>query len=129
MITIETYMMGRDTLYPDEYKSEYRANARALLEKVNALLAELGINNERMTSGYRPPSVNRKYSRARLSHHTTGNAVDIADPNRSLARTLLRNPKFLEQHALYLEDPAYSKGWIHLQDIAPKSGRRIFIPH
>ena len=123
--------MGRDALYPDEYRPEYRANARGLLEKVNALLAELGINNERMTSGYRPPSVNRKYSRARLSHHTTGHAVDIADPKglRPLAKALLRDTSLLERHGLYLESPDYTRGWVHLQDIAPASKRRVFIPH
>jgi len=129
MITIEEYLMGRAELYPDEWKPEYRDNAAGLLEAVNGLLAELGDPKVRVSSGYRPPSVNRKIKGAALhSNHTTAHAVDIADPDRRFARLLIRNLPILERRGLYLENPGRTKGWVHLQNIAPKSGRRVFDP-
>lgn len=62
------------------------------------------------------------------SCHLSGEAVDISDPDGKLAIWLKKNEKKLETLGLYVEDPAYTKGWCHLQKRAPKSGKRFFIP-
>ena len=54
--------------------------------------------------------------------------VDIADPDGKLKTFLVKNTVLLTYNGLWMEDPAYTKGWIHLQIYAPKSMRRFFIP-
>lgn len=64
------------------------------------------------------------------SSHLYGCAVDIADPDGGLTRwiqTAAARSK-LEECGLWVEAPAYTKGWIHLQSYAPKSFNRFFIP-
>lgn len=119
--------MGRHLQFPDEYQDGFQCNAESLLLKVNGFFEELGVN-PRVTSGYRPPSINRKIKgAAKRSHHQTCNAIDVEDINGALG-IKASDPELLKKHGLYLEDPTYTKGWIHLQDIPPRSGRRIFIP-
>jgi hypothetical protein len=60
----------------------------------------------------------------------TGCAVDICDvvPERTLARWCLRNLVFLAEVGLWMEDPRWTPGWVHLQSVPPRSGGRVFIP-
>jgi hypothetical protein len=69
------------------------------------------------------------------SKHIAGAAADIADPDGLLADWCLSNPKALEAIGLWVEHPDYTfsetderKRWVHCQMMAPKSGRRIFVP-
>ena len=62
------------------------------------------------------------------SSHLYGAAVDIADPTGALAKWLLSHKSKLIECGLWMEDPAYTKGWVHLQIYAPKSMNRIFVP-
>lgn len=62
------------------------------------------------------------------SSHLYGCAVDIADKNGRLALWLLSDIRRLEARGLWMEDPQYTKGWVHLQTYAPKSLNRVFIP-
>ena len=62
------------------------------------------------------------------SSHLYGCAVDIADPKGELAVWLKKNQHLLVTYGLWMEDPRYTKGWVHLQTYAPKSFNRIFIP-
>lgn len=119
--------MGRDLQFPEEYNDGFKCNAESLLKKVNAFFSEIGVS-PKVTSGYRPPSINRTIlGAAKRSHHQTCNAIDVEDINGALG-IKASDPALLEKYGLYLEDPTYTKGWVHLQDIPPKSGRRIFIP-
>lgn len=64
------------------------------------------------------------------SSHLYGAAVDIADPTGKFAywlQTVAGQRKLIE-YGLWMEDPKYTKGWVHLQIYAPKSGNRYFIP-
>lgn len=127
MITIEDYLMGRHLQYPAEYNNKFQCNAESLIRKVNNFLDALNVN-PRVTSGFRPPSINRKViGAAKRSHHQTCNAIDLEDSSGALG-IKASDPALLEQFGLYLEDPTYTKGWIHLQDLPPRSKRRIFIP-
>ena len=101
-------------------------NLDDLIRKVNAL-------------GYVPPmsassclrslkDQQRINPKAMGSSHLYGAAVDIPDPTGALAKWLLANKRKLIECGLWMEDPAYTKGWVHLQTYAPKSMNRIFVP-
>lgn len=129
MITLEQYWKGRDVSHASELTEEIRHNAGALVDRVNLLLQDLKSDATGVNSGWRPPTVNEVTpGAARLSNHMTGRAVDVSDPNRALARAILRNAHLLESNGLYMEQPSCTKGWVHLQSVPPLSGRRIFSP-
>lgn len=67
-------------------------------------------------------------SKATKSKHLTGHAADIQDLDGSLAKWALENIKLFEQAGLWLEDPNFTQGWLHLQMTPPRSGNRIFKP-
>jgi hypothetical protein len=59
-----------------------------------------------------------------------GKAVDIRDVQTTL-QLWLKTPaglKALEDNGLYVEDFKYTKTWVHLQTVVPKSNNRFFIP-
>ena len=64
------------------------------------------------------------------SSHLYGAAVDIADPDGKFAcwlQTVVGQRKLIEC-GLWMEDPKYTKGWVHLSIYAPKSFNRYFVP-
>ncbi len=127
-ITLPQYLRGLDAMYPDDFTAEIVESANTLLAKVNALLQEAGIVRS-VTSGWRPLAYNiRVPGASRTSHHITARAIDLGDKDRRLTFWLSRNPRALEVHGLYLELPAATPTWVHLQDVAPDSGARIFPP-
>lgn len=103
-----------------------KRNLEDLIRKVNAL-------------GYQPPmrassclrsikDQQRINPSAMGSSHLYGCAVDIADPKGELAKWLETRVATLMNCGLWMENPAKTKGWIHLQSYAPKSMNRVFNP-
>lgn len=105
-----------------------KRNLEDLIRKVNAL-------------GYQPPmrassclrsikDQQRINPKAMGSSHLYGCAVDIADPTGTLANWLqgLDGQRRLIECGLWMENPASTKGWVHLQIFAPKSMNRYFNP-
>ena len=103
-------------------------NLEDLCRKVNAL-------------GYLPPMYatsclrsikdqKRINPKAMGSSHLYGCAVDIADKDGKLAQWLLsvEGQRKLIECGLWMEDPKYTKGWVHLSSQIPKSGNRYFVP-
>ena len=104
-------------------------NLEDLVRKVNAL-------------GFAPPRYassclrsikdqQRINPKAMGSAHLYGAAVDIADPSGGLTQWLFSTTaggQKLIDNGLWMEHPDYTKGWVHLQLYAPKSGNRFFIP-
>jgi len=135
VITLENYLMGRDSQFPEELTPEISLNITILLEKVNALLFELKISSAKVSSGWRPAKINATVANsAKKSHHMTGKAIDLLDDkDQSLAAKILTNPTLLKKYDLWLEDPAHTKGkvtnWVHL-DTGNRSERalRMFKP-
>jgi len=142
MITLKDYLTASGD-YPAREKSseltpEIVSNANKLLEKVNALLADLGITKVKVSSGFRPLSVNTTVKNAaKKSHHTTCNAIDIVDDSKqSLSLKLLKDAddnkqnSLLAKHGLYMEHPQHTIGkntnWTHLQQIPPGSKSLVF---
>lgn len=120
--------MGRRETYAEEYTPEIGSNAQLLVNRVNWLMDRLGIEEFRVTSGWRPVAVNRAARGAPRSAHLHGMAVDISDSDRALSAKLLENQTLLEEAGLYLEDPDHTPTWVHLQTRPTQSGNRVFKP-
>ena len=127
-ISVEQYFMGRDKQYPDDLTTELRINAQETVIRVNTLLGYFGEHRD-ITSGWRPPSVNAGTpGAAPKSKHMTCQACDLTDPEGDLDDYCLNNPDILAKIGLWLEHPAVTKSWTHVQIVPPKSGKRVFYP-
>lgn len=127
MITLDAYFMGRLKTHASEFTPEIGIAAGGLIVRVNDLLREVGIEAVTVSSGWRPRSVNsRVRGAAKNSQHIFGHAVDLADPHGTLRKFF--TAERLEKHGLYMESPDSTPTWVHLQDVAPRSGKRIFKP-
>lgn len=138
-ITLEQFWMGRDLEFPAEVTPEKRDNAVDLVKRVNDLLRwaqDEGVTIEDnpktgspVSSGFRSASINgQTKGAAPRSKHMECNAVDIYDPDGDLDDYCLSHEPELERIGLWLEHPSATKGWCHLQRVAPRSGRRVFYP-
>lgn len=129
MITPAQFWKGRDIEYADELTPDIRANAEITIQRVNELLALAGRSDVEVASGWRPQEVNDATANAAgHSKHLTGEAVDIADHDRSLATWVADNLEQLDACKLWCEDFRWTPTWVHFQTLAPKSEKRIFIP-
>lgn len=140
-ITLRDYWMGRDTHYPNYWSTDVRNNASRTVDLVNRLLeraAEAGVCPNTsdngfgcVRSGWRPPAVNLATpNAAKNSLHMSGLAIDLNDDDGELDDWLMGDAgqRALEEIGLWMEHPAATKGWCHLQIKPPKSGRRVFYP-
>lgn len=135
--------MPQGTIISD-IETAHQQNIQALVLKVNSVLAHW-FGPIVVTSGYRSPEDNNRiYSElnvkraakglpplkvATKSNHLIGHAVDIADLTGQLYFELHNEPAMIaamDKAGLYGELDTH--GWVHLQDVAPKSGRRWFAP-
>lgn len=66
--------------------------------------------------------------KATKSCHLFGAAVDIKDPDGKFAAWCLAHKSKLTSLGLWMEDPRYTVGWVHLQIFAPKSFNRVYLP-
>lgn len=145
MISYDDYWRGsegdRRLLYPHYLTPDIERNAADLLERVNKLcyLARgAGVDFEthpgtrsHVSGPWRPPPVNATTPMAAFrSLHMTGQAIDVFDPDGELDDWLMTEDgqRALADCILWMEHPAATKGWAHLQSRAPKSGRRVFYP-
>ena len=130
MITLEAYWMGRDTQYAEELTDEIRANAQATVDAANELLARAGRSDiHTVNSGWRPKTVNESTANSgSQSRHITAEAVDLPDRDRTLATWCVDNLDVLAEIGLWAEDPRWTKSWLHVQIVPPKSGKRVYIP-
>jgi zinc D-Ala-D-Ala carboxypeptidase len=107
----------------------------AAVDELATLAARVDAVRERFgiplfpTNGYRAPAVNKAVGGAANSAHMSGQAMDIADgPKRALARFCLSNLALLEEQGLWMEDPQWTPGWVHLQT-REVPGARVFRPN
>lgn len=134
--------------YPERAKSpeltdEVKKNAQDLIDRVNALLTEIGWTEKiDISSGFRPSGVNSKIANAaKKSAHMTGKALDILQPKGNnklglLIRKIQDNQGaggILARHGLMMESLEATVGkfsnWVHL-DTVKRSVRpsQEFIP-
>ena len=128
MITLKEYFQGRDKEFANELTDQLRINAEVTVARVNALLDHFG-QDRVVTSGWRPRAINASTSGSALkSKHMTCEACDLQDADGDLDDWCMDNLEVLEELRLWLEHPASTKGWAHLQTVPPKSGKRVFYP-
>ena len=125
MITRDEILMGREKAHPLSKAQE--ANLERLLKAANEVRKAYG-KPMVVSSGYRPAAINAAVGGAKRSNHMECLAVDFRDTDGSLVLWCLNNLALLKSIGFYMEDPRWTKGWVHLQIIAPRSGKRIFIP-
>lgn len=135
MIDLKAFYDGRDEAYRHELTDEIRRNAADTMAKTNELLKRAGFEHVcAVNSGWRPRQVNAVTPNASAtSHHLTGRAVDLPDPDRALAAWCVNNLNVLAEIGLWMEDPRWTYDadgdhWVHVQTVPPKSGQRVFIP-
>ena len=139
-ITLAEYYMGRDATHAHLLGPLLQANAARTVEAANRLLAQAetaGVTLEEsprtgsiVSSGWRPADVNAATpGAAPRSLHMQCLAVDLYDPDGDLDDWLLASAEtVLQDLKLWLEHPAATKGWAHVQLVPPRSGRRVFYP-
>jgi uncharacterized protein YcbK (DUF882 family) len=125
LISRDEILMGRDIEFP--LTQEFEWNLAKLLKSLNKLRLAYG-KPMIVTSGYRPGSYNKNAKGAKLSCHLTCEAADFKDTDGSFAKWCLQNINHLVENDLYMEEPAHTKGWVHLQIRPTRSGRRVFLP-
>lgn len=134
MISVNEYLnhwtlhYGAVHVPEDELTPAMMEAAAVTVDKANQLLDRFG-QSRGINSGWRPVEVNKLVPGAALmSNHTRCLAVDIADPEGDLDEWCLDNQPILAEIGLFLEHPASTKGWCHVQTVAPRSGNRVFYP-
>jgi hypothetical protein len=140
-ITKVDYLQGRDTLYPEELTPKILNSIEQTVKLVNSLLAVMEAegmvleahpeSQSLVSSGWRPPQINRQVKGAApKSKHMTGEAVDLYDPEGDIDNFLMsgQGQRVLASLGLYIENPACTKTWSHVQTVPPKSGMRVFYP-
>ena len=123
MITFADYIGP----HKEPYTEPMIGNATILLSRVNALLASCGFKTT-VNSGWRPAAYNATVPNASpTSKHMSMQAIDLKDTGE-IAKYLNENKQILKDHGLYMEHPASTVGWCHLQSVPPKSGNLVFYP-
>lgn len=125
MITMEELLMKRAKF--EELPEELQKNGKDLLDKLNKFRKEYS-KPMYVSSGYRPPDINKAIGGGSKSAHMSLQACDFKDADGKLKEFIAKDPTILERCDLYMEDPTYTKTWVHLQNRPAKSGNRIFKP-
>lgn len=105
--------------------SEQTANMNTLIPRVNMFLEAFG-EKRAVNSGYRSPEANAAAGGKKKSNHLICAAIDLEDKDAKLYNFARSNEKLLKEIGLWCEERM--GGWLHLQCIPPKSGRRFFLP-
>lgn len=140
MIELHDYWLGRDLTHGLLLGTDLRRNAARTVDAANAMLVlakAAGVSLEAsprtgtiVSSGWRPAAVNAATPGAAVrSLHMSCEAIDLYDPDGDLDEWLLASADtVLRDVGLWLEHPAATKGWAHVQIRPPRSGRRVFYP-
>jgi hypothetical protein len=141
LISLADYWMNRDLTYAKDLSPSIETEAARTVALANQLLntaALFGVvtpqnplTRSLVSSGWRPPSINSSTPNAAPnSKHMLGKAIDIYDPDGVLDDWLLteKGQGTLASIGLWMEHPAATKGWCHVQTVPPPSGRRCFYP-
>lgn len=122
-VSVTEYLMGR--IRVADLSDEQVANMNTLIPKVNEFLEKFGEKRE-VNSGYRSAEINKASGGAKKSKHMICAAIDLEDKDAKLYNFARANEKLLKEIGLWCEER--QGGWLHMQCIAPKSGRRFFLP-
>jgi hypothetical protein len=123
-------MISAEELNPHGYETtdEIQANLADLLIKINKIRLAYG-KPMTVTSGLRSTADQTRINpSAPKSKHLSGQAIDIYDPSGEIKVWIKDNEKFIEEIGFWFEDFSSTPTWVHFQTVAPKSGKRFFIP-
>ncbi len=135
MITLAEILMGRITY--DKLSAQQQSNINTLLQRIN-IIRKAYNKSMKVSSGFRSMEDHLRIYKEKgitdpnkipmKSNHLSAAAIDIADPKQELQKWILANIKILEDAQLWCEDFTATKTWVHFQILAPKSGKRFFMP-
>lgn len=121
-------------LNPHDYKTNPNIdnNLKILFERLIELQDAYG-HDLIITSGLRSDEQQLELRQAGKtnaihSKHLAGAAADVLDEDGELAKWTKDNLQLMEKIGFWMEDFAYTHGWVHYQIMAPFSGKRVFIP-
>jgi hypothetical protein len=119
----------KNRLLSKELTDEVLKNIDKLCLAINAAFAEIGIAAPKVSSGFRTAAANGAAGGAKKSLHMQGLACDFEDVDGKLDAALSARPEILRKHGLFLEDPAATPSWSHV-DLGQRADRpsRIFKP-
>jgi len=126
MIYRHEILKGRDKTAPLDDQQE--KNLEILLERLNRFRADWG-KPITISSGYRTEEINAKAHGSKKSWHLFCAAADLYDPDRALAKHFMNNQGLLLMYDFWMEHPAWTMTWVHLQIYPPSSGTRVFRPY
>lgn len=135
-VPYEDYWQKRDKKYHSDLNDEVVDNSLELMKRVNALLQELGVEQAKVSSGWRPKKLNDELIEqgkpaAKKSRHITGEAIDLVDVGQKISSAVMKDPSILNRHGLWMEDPRSTRTWVHF-DLGktrdPKRKYRVFKP-
>jgi hypothetical protein len=126
MITLDDLITSsgryKDRAKSPELTAEKLENGKKLLERVNALLTELGVTDISVSSGFRTSTSNAATKgAAKHSHHMDCSAIDLADADGKLEALMDKHQELVVKHGLYREIPSSTPTWVHLQDVPTRS--------
>jgi hypothetical protein len=135
MITLKELLNGKDDSTLDQ---TIKDNLAELLVRVNKLRKAYG-KPMRVTSGlrfmadhlaiYARKGITDMSKIPQKSKHLQGSAVDFADPKGELQAFIKSKTEAeLEEFGLWYESFEYTKNWLHVQSVPPKSEKRFFKP-
>jgi hypothetical protein len=127
-ISKKTYFGNKNKKFANDLTVEITENVTKLLIAVDKFLANY-TKPVIISSGWRPKSYNAQIGGATSSNHITGLAIDLKDTDNRLFEYVLQNLELAKELGLYFEDKRWTPTWVHIQLIAPKSGKRIFVPN
>lgn len=120
-----SHILREEILKGQDCPPDLEANLANLLIALNKFRAVYAVPMF-CTSGLRDPVHNAAVGGKPGSAHLTCEAADFADDKRLLRDFCLGNLPLLEECGLWMEDPKWTPGWVHLQSRAAIN--RVFIP-
>lgn len=117
-------------LNPKGYETtpEQDANLAILLERINKVRDAYG-KPMVISSGLRSAADQARINpSAPKSKHLLGQACDVRDRDKSLAKWIQENMSLMEEIGLWFEDFDHTTTWVHAQIVPPRSGNRVFKP-
>lgn len=130
MITVDDYFEDSVEHWNYTPTDHDKEQADDLLTRVNAMLDDFGeprgCNSGHRTRAKTDQLRSEGYGAVHNDAHERACGIDIADPDNDLDAWL--DDTKLASYGLYREDPGHTHGWVHVQNYAPGSGHRTFIP-
>lgn len=134
MLTLSD-LLSSSGKYPEranspELTQELKDNGTRLVGVINSLLTELGITGVKVSSGFRPSSVNANVpGAAKKSLHMQCLAIDLEDKDGKIGKIVASKPQLLRKYGLFIENIEKTKGWMHC-DLGSRLDRpsRMFNP-